>query len=323
MAFEELTPEEILKSVENATGYRLTGLTSSLPSYINRVYELCTIDGTRLIAKFYRPGRWSRAALDDEHRFVLDCQESELSVVAPIKLNDNQTIGVHNGILFALYPKRAGRQLEITNDSDLVRLGSLVARLHLVGETRQAQNRVILDPQLSTRKDIDYLCSSVIPEQFRQKYHSIAIQLVETITPLFLETERIRIHGDCHRGNILDRMDEGLLLIDFDDMAMGPAVQDLWLLLQGRAADSRKEIDAFIQGYELFRHFDRSSIVCIEGLRAMRMIYFLAWCSRQIDDFVFKRNFPAWGSNAFWQQEINDLYEQMEHIYQSTESLNL
>jgi Ser/Thr protein kinase RdoA (MazF antagonist) len=154
----------------------------------------------------------------------------------------------------------------------------------------------------------------VVPDRLRGPFRDAASRIIEMSAPLFDGVERIRVHGDCHRGNILDRLEQGLLLIDFDDMAMGPPVQDLWLLLPDRAAQSIREIELFIEGYQLFRTFDRASLRCIEPLRAMRMIYFLAWCSRQVDDFQFRRNFPDWGSDAFWQKEINDLREQLGFI---------
>ena len=320
MSFEILTPDEIVNAVECAVGLNLTGLTVSLPSYINRVYELRAKEGVKLIAKFYRPGRWSKEAILDEHLFLRDCEESELPVVAPLLLKNQETIGVCGGILFAVFPKRAGRQLEIKNDADWPRLGSLVARLHLAGEKRLARYRIVMHPRVSALQDIEYLCGHVIPEQFRESYHSCAQQMIDLCAPAFETIERIRIHGDCHRGNILDRLEEGLLLIDFDDMAMGPPVQDLWLLLPDRAQKCGREIALFLEGYERFRKFDLSSIRCIEPLRAMRMIYFLAWCSRQVDDFQFRRNFPDWGSAPFWQREINDLREQLGCIMDSLDT---
>jgi Ser/Thr protein kinase RdoA (MazF antagonist) len=320
MSFEILTPDSILSAVEKATGVPLTSLVVSLPSYINRVYELRAKDGTRLIVKFYRPLRWSRQSIMDEHRFILDCQESELPVVAPLAFPSGETIADYNGIMFSLFPKRSGRQLEINTDQDWERLGSLIARLHLCGEKRPAESRIIIAPLLSTADDVRHLCGGVVPARLVDSFRSVAMKLIEASAPPFENLEKIRIHGDCHRGNILDRLDEGLLLIDFDDMAMGPPVQDLWLLLPDRATKSGHEISLFVSGYERFRKFDRAGIRCIEALRAMRMIYFLAWCGRQMNDFVFKRNFPDWGSDNFWQKEINDLREQLGFVMESADT---
>ncbi len=314
MSFERFTPDRIITSVETATGLRLTGLVIALPSYINRVYELRAVDRTKIIAKFYRPGRWSRDAILDEHSFVADCSEAEIPVVPPLTLMNGSTLSEHDGVLFALYPKRSGRQFEINDDADWVRIGSLVARIHLCGGKRPSAHRITIDPAVSTLADVNHLCETVIPERFRGHYRSICMQLVDCAAPLWNGLERIRIHGDCQRGNILDRLDGGLLLIDFDDMASGPPVQDLWLLLPDRAGKSLRETGLFLEGYERFRRFERSSLRCIEPLRAMRMIYFLAWCSRQVDDVQFRKNFPDWGNDRFWQREINDLREQMGFI---------
>ena len=319
MSFESLTPDEIVNAVEGATGFPMTGLTIALPSYINRVYELRAKDQTKLIVKFYRPGRWSREAILDEHQFAQDCAQSELPIVAPLTLVTEETLGERGGIFFALYPKRAGRQLEINDDADWPRLGSLIGRLHICGEKGKAQHRIVIAPHLSARADVEYLCSHVIPERFRDGYRDIAATLLEKSAPAFEGAECIRLHGDCHRGNILDRLEEGLLLIDFDDMAMGPPVQDLWLLLPDRVDNCGREIDLFLEGYERFRRFNRSSLRCIEPLRAMRMIYFLAWISKQENDALFKRNFPDWGSDVFWQREINDLRRQLEFVEQQDE----
>jgi Ser/Thr protein kinase RdoA (MazF antagonist) len=310
MSFDRLTPDAILAAVESASGTRFTSLILGLPSYINRVYELRTVGGAKLIVKFYRPGRWSREAIEDEHRFIADCSEAEIPVVAPMTIANGASIAEYEGIFLSLFPKRAGRQLEINEDRDWVRIGSLVARMHLCGEKRPAAHRIIIDPRVSALDDLTFLYDTVIPHQYREAYRNTSMRIIDVGTALFEGAERIRIHGDCHRGNILDRLDEGLLLIDFDDMANGPPVQDLWLLLPDRAKNSGREIELFLQGYERFRRFDRSSLRSIELLRAMRMIYFLAWCSKQSDDALFRKNFPEWGSDRFWQKEINDLREQ-------------
>lgn len=314
MSFEQFTPDRILYAVEEATSKQFTGFTAQLPSYINRVYELQARDGSKLVAKFYRPGRWTREAINDEHTFLQELYDSEIPVIPPITLSNNTTLGEYDNILFALFPKKAGRQLEINNFEDWLRLGSLVARIHNIGSTHSANHRITISPEISTRNNLDYLCNHIIPVEFREKYRNLVTDLIDSSASFFSEIKTIRIHGDLHRGNILDRMDEGLLVIDFDDMAMGPAVQDLWLLLPDRPENSGEEINLFIEGYEQFREFDRRSLHLIEPLRAMRMIYFLAWCSTQKNDLQFKKNFPEWGYDSFWRKEINDLKEQMGFV---------
>jgi Ser/Thr protein kinase RdoA (MazF antagonist) len=319
MNFEQLTPDQMLNAAEEATGTLFTGFTAQLPSYINRVYEFRTRDGTRLIAKFYRPGRWSKDAIIDEHTFLQELYEAELPVITPLRLSNGETLGVHEGIHFAIFPKKAGRQLELNSFEDWLRLGTLVARIHNVGASHAAKSRIVLSPDQSTRNDLDFL-GKIIPSPYNRSYQKLVNELIDLCTPLFDHNKEIRIHGDLHIGNILNRMEEGLLIIDFDDMAMGQPVQDLWLLLPDRLEKSREEVALFIEGYEQFRDFDSRTLRLIEPLRAMRLIYFLGWCSRQIDDHQFRKNFPNWGTDSFWKKEINDLSEQMMFVRDALES---
>jgi Ser/Thr protein kinase RdoA (MazF antagonist) len=319
MDFEQLTPDQILNAAEEATGTFFTGFTAQLPSYINRVYELQTRDGLKMIAKFYRPGRWSKDAILNEHTFLQELYEAELPVIPPSKLSNGETLGVHDKIYFALFPKKAGRQLEINSFEDWLRLGTMVARIHNIGAIHDAKSRIVLSPERSTRNDLDYL-ENIIPQPYNSRYQKLGNELIDICTPLFDHITNIRIHGDLHLGNILNRMEEGLLIIDFDDMATGPAVQDLWLLLPERLEKAREEVALFIEGYEQFRDFDSRTLRLIEPLRAMRMIYFLGWCSRQFNDHQFRKNFPDWGSDSFWQKEINDLSEQLMFVRETLES---
>lgn len=317
--YDGLTPDKMLNAVEEAIREPLTAYNHPFPSYINRVYELQTKDGSRIVAKFYRPDRWTRDAIGQEHRFVLECAEADIPVVAPLHLSTGETLADCEDIPFAVFPKKGGRQFEVNTDADWQRLGSLIARIHLVGERHTADTRVTIDPRVSTQADLAYLLEHVIPPHFAERYESSARRVIEIAGPLFAEERVIRVHGDCHQGNILDRLDEGLMVIDFDDMAMGPAMQDLWLLLPEHANKAQREIDLLLAGYERLRKIDRASIKLIEPLRAMRMIYFLAWVSRQRNDHQFQRNFPDWGSDRFWEQEIRDLREQLAVIYEHLE----
>jgi Ser/Thr protein kinase RdoA (MazF antagonist) len=317
--YDRLTPEILLDAVENATGIRMTGLTVPLPSYINRVYEIQTREGKRLIAKFYRPGRWSREALLDEHLFLADCATMEIPVVCPLTLSDGGTLGEAGGMYFALFPKRSGREFELNTDEDGRRVGRLVARIHLAGEQRRTQARITLLPTESTRSDLTFLAKGgFVISELRSAFEDLTERIVESISGLFKGTELIRIHGDCHRGNLLDRPGEGLMVIDFDDMMTGPPVQDLWLLLPDHAGRSRREIDLLLEGYAQFREFDYSTLRLIEPLRFMRIIYFLAWVARQAGDYAFRVNHPDWGSETFWQREIADLNHQFQVIMEHT-----
>jgi Ser/Thr protein kinase RdoA (MazF antagonist) len=316
--YADLTPDSILESVEAATGRRLTGMTTALPSYINRVYALQAADGTHLVAKFYRPGRWSEPALREEHAFVLECAAAEIPVIAPMPLANGDTLGrTADGIAFALYPKRWGRQIEINEDAMWRRLGGVIGRLHVVGSRTDAPHRVVLHPAESSESDLALLLdpdAALIPGDQADTFGRVCDDILDQIIPLFDDVEAIRLHGDCHRANVLNRPDEGLMLIDFDDMAMGPPIQDLWMILPGHLSETRRELDLLIEGYEQFREFDDRTLCLVEPLRAMRLIYFLAWCGRQARDFTFRKHYPDWGTRAFWNREIAVLMEQHERI---------
>ena len=313
--FDALTPDVIIHSVEQALGIAMTGLTIALPSYINRVYELQSAAGERLIAKFYRPGRWSRGALDEEHRFMLDCAADEIPLAPPIWLKSGETLGNVSGIYFAVYEKRLGRQFEIREDADWRRLGNIVARIHLAGGRNQAPHRIKLHPESATRGEIQHLLDGgYVAPQHVSEFRRICDRILGLISNMFDDVEYIRVHGDCHQGNMLDRLDEGMMVIDFDDMMNAPPVQDLWLLLPGYARDCRREFSLLLEGYEMFRRFDKSSFRLVEPLRAMRIIYFLSWCSRQKGDMKFDSNYPEWGGTVFWRREISDLARQLEVI---------
>jgi Ser/Thr protein kinase RdoA (MazF antagonist) len=311
--FIALTPDVLLDAVEAATGRRLAGFAHPHTSYINRVYELQTSSGERLIAKFYRPGRWTREAILDEHAFTLELADEEIPVVPPQPLLDGTTLGEADGIFFAVFEKRRGREFEPTAPEDWRRLGQIMGRMHSVGDRAEAPARVVMHPARSTAADIDQLrAGDVLPPTCRTPFLEVVDEIHERILPPFEDVALQRIHGDCHCQNILERPEEGLMLIDFDDMATGPIVQDLWMLLPDRPPQARREIDLIIDGYETFREFDDRQLRLIEPLRAMRMLYFLAWCSRQTGDPNFARKFPDWGSDAFWRQQTGDLREQLD-----------
>jgi Ser/Thr protein kinase RdoA (MazF antagonist) len=316
--FEHLVPDAMLGIVEETLGKRLSGVAVPLPSYINRVYEVAAMDGERYVAKFYRPGRWSPEALRDEHDYVADCAGDEIPVIAPLRLNGGDSLHEADGVYFTVFPKRYGRQLEITSVKHWVRVGRLLGRVHVVGSRREAPARTDLHPGASTATHLAHLVDGgFITSRHAGAFREVTGQILEEITPLFEDTEFIRIHGDCHCGNLLYRPGEGLMLIDFDDMMMGPPVQDMWLLLPDRVDRCRQELDLLLHGYEQFREFDDTTLRLVEPLRAMRIIYFLAWCSHQVDDYRFRHTYPDWGSDGFWQREIADLTRQLEAIRQT------
>lgn len=317
--FETLTPDTIISAVEQALDIPLSGFTSPLPSYINRVYELQAEDGTRLIAKFYRPGRWSLAALKDEHDFLQDCEADELPVISPLPLRNGGTLEVCNGIYFAVFPKRSGRQFEMEESEAWLRTGRLLGRLHTTGSRRPAPARMTLHPQISTAQDVrELLDNDFVSRAFVDDFKSTTTAVLDAIIPLFDQVDFIRVHGDCHRGNLIFRPGEGVFIIDFDDMMTGPPVQDFWMLLPGHVHECRRELSLMEEGYEDFRSLDYRTLRLMEPLRIMRMIYFLAWCSRQVNDFQFRNHFPDWGSHGFWEKEIRDLRHQLEIIRETS-----
>lgn len=313
--YENLTPERMLDVVEAAVGSPMTGLTIPLPSYINRVYELQKRSGERIIAKFYRPNRWSKEAILDEHRFLADCAGDEIPVVLPLTLPDGTTLGNADPGYFALFPKKAGREFEINTDEDWIRVGRLIARIHVAGGRRTPNDRIALHPLRSTKDELDFIIRGgfIVPD-LQRAFEDLTSLMIERIVPLFEGTGLIRIHGDFHRNNLLDRPGEGLMAIDFDDMMTGPPVQDLWLILPDHAGRSRREIGLVLEGYEQFREFDFSTVRLIEPLRFMRIIYYLAWVARQANDYAFSSNHPDWGSENFWHREISDLKHQFQVI---------
>jgi len=315
--FSMLSPECVLDAVEHATRQRCTGVIRPLPSYINRVYTVEMDSGEHVVAKFYRPGRWSREALLDEHAFVMACAEGEIPVIAPMRFEDGQTLGEVEGVSFALFPKRGGRPIEPADPGSELwsRLGALVARVHDVGARVSAPSRITLGPFTSTAADLDYLIDGgFLDARETQRLETFGHDFLDVIAPLFDGVETIRLHGDCQHTNVLERPETGLFLIDFDDMMNGPPIQDIWMLLPGRLADVREELNQLLSGYETFRAFDRRSLVLVEPLRAMRMIYYLAWCARQSHDAAFLQNHPDWGTRAFWARELGDLELQFDVI---------
>jgi Ser/Thr protein kinase RdoA (MazF antagonist) len=313
--FQNLTPEIILPCVEEHCAVRLQSVMNPYNSYVNRVYGLQDEDGQRYVVKFYRPGRWSPDSILEEHRFLLQCAEMDLPVIAPLILEDGSSLSEIEGIQFAVFPHRAGRTFDITSEEDWLRLGSIVGRIHQVGKSETAMHRVLCSPVATTEKYFrDLVSQGLVSPDCIDEFNSVCEQTLSLISPLFDDVANIRIHGDCHRGNILDRLEEGLLIIDFDDMMMGPAVQDLWLLLPGHFSECRTEMNLLLEGYTQFLDFDSKTVHLIEPLRFMRIIYFLTWSAMQNKDYSFEQNFSDWGTKSFWIKEIEDLNYQQKKI---------
>ncbi len=314
-AFHRLTPDMVLGLVEKALDIRCTNLCRPLASYIIRVYELEGDDGAGLVVKFYRPGRWSYGALQDEHEFLLELAGREIPVVAPLALQGNSSLGVHEGMYFAVFPKCGGRSSDEYTDEQWLEIGRLLGRTHAVGAGRIPEGRITMTPDKSTRQQADYLLAGkFLPADLAPQFAELAKTLIAEISPLFANTGMIRIHGDCHFSNLIYRPGESFYLIDFDDMALGPPVQDFWMLLPGYREEAFAEIDLFLEGYETFRDFDRRSLRLIEPLRAMRYIHYTAWCAYQVAEEGLSRVMPDFGTREYWQRELRDLDEQLQRI---------
>lgn len=314
-AFSALTPDAILCCVEETLGRRTNGVCRSYTSYINRVLEVGLADGPPVIVKFYRPGRWSGDALRDEQDFLLDLSREEIPVIPPLAAPNGETLHERNGIFFALFPKFGGRMCDEPAPDQWQQIGRLLARMHAVGATRAPRDRIRIHPRESSTRHLEFILQSGgLPAELRARYEKETRSLIEFLAPLFDGFETHRIHGDCHRGNILWRPDEPFSLIDFDDMAVGPAMQDLWMLLPGPLREAQMEIEELLEGYTLFRDFDSRELKLMEPLRAMRFLHYTAWCARQRADGGFDRLAPEWGTPAFWRKELDDLSRQRKEI---------
>jgi Ser/Thr protein kinase RdoA (MazF antagonist) len=323
--FDPLSPQAVVQAVESFAGLRLDGSLVPYNSYINRVYGLRDEDGRGWVAKFYRPGRWDEETLLEEHAFLLDAAAADLPVARPRADADGQTLGElllpsangETGFFFSLFEKKGGRSFDAEGNDDWLRLGRLLGRLHAVGRQSRFEHRPVFTPEATLEPQIDELLDSgAVHPDLEIEFEDLLIPAAEALRGLF-PSDLQRIHGDVHRGNILDRPGEGLLLMDFDDCVWGPPVQDLWLLLPGHREESRKEVGLLTEGYGEFSPPEALTWSAVEALRLMRMVHFLAWCGRQRDDRGFDRAFPGWGTKAFWTVELESLREQIERVRSS------
>jgi len=283
--FFALTPDRVLDAVE-VGGLRCTGRCLPLRAFENRVYEVELEDERRLVVKFYRPGRWSRETILDEHAFLADLAAAEVPAVAPLDLGTGATLSEIEGIYYAAFPRVRGRSLDELDAENRRRIGRTIGRMHAVGASRDAPNR----PRLDVRRYI-------IADAAAKPLAAARIQ---------------RIHGDLHWGNILWTPDP--LLVDFDDCMVGPPVQDLWLLARGNSEEARKLREDLLEGYELFREFDRSTLALCEPLRAMRIIYMSGWIARRWADPSFPPAFPMFRNHNYWNQEYEELVQIAEGL---------
>jgi Ser/Thr protein kinase RdoA (MazF antagonist) len=265
------------------------------------------------VVKFYRPGRWSPEQIGEEHRFLLDLKAADIPVVAPEPFPDGTTLKRVGdlAIYYSVFPKAGGRSPDELDGEQLLWLGRLLARIHTVGQKREAPHRLRLNPTMYGIENLKYLIDSgVVPRETQGAYRSVVERICAIIEPWFNTVQSQRIHGDCHLGNILWGR-EGPFFVDFDDMVVGPCIQDLWLIVPGR---DEQQLQTLLSGYELMRPFDRNSLRLIEPLRALRFIHFSAWIARRWHDPAFQRVFPNFGTGGYWGEQLSDLNDQLSLI---------
>ncbi len=324
--FFELTPDRILDAVEEA-GVRTTGRVLQLASMENRVYQVeieldeepkSASDAFRVV-KFYRPGRWSREQILEEHRFLEELVEDEVPVVAPQQIEGIGTLGeaAGLGIWWTLFPRVGGRAPDEMDNDQLAQLGRLVARLHQTGVASDAPSRLRLDIETYGYGNLDSLLDAdALPASVTERYQALVEQICEMSAPWFEQVDYQRIHGDCHAGNVLWN-DAGPFLVDFDDMVRGPCVQDLWLLVPGYDAEALVRRESLLEGYEQLRDFDRADLRLIEPLRGLRLVHFSAWIAKRYEDPAFVRAFPDFGSERYWFEETSALQEVLARVQDS------
>ncbi|BAZ95331.1 serine/threonine protein kinase [Thiohalobacter thiocyanaticus] len=311
-AYAELGPATVLDAVD-AQGFRTSGHLLALNSYENRVYQIGLEDAGFLVAKFYRPRRWSDAAIREEHAFCQELVEAEIPVVAPLADDKGETLFSFAGFRYALYPRRGGRWPDLDDPENLEWLGRYLARVHNVGQTRPFAHRPRLDVQSFGVESYQYILEGgFIPPHLDVAYRSLVEDLLQQIEAAYAAAGRIetlRLHGDFHPGNIL-WTEAGPHFVDLDDCRTGPAVQDIWMLLSGERSEMALALSELIEGYELFREFNRRELALIEPLRTLRMIHYAAWLARRWDDPAFHQAFPWFNTDRYWEEHILGLREQ-------------
>ncbi|MFI4939966.1 MAG: serine/threonine protein kinase [Burkholderiales bacterium] len=312
-SFSNLTPDTVLDALDSV-GLRGDGRLLALNSYENRVYQLGMDDGPPLVAKFYRPARWSDAEILEEHDFVHALVEREIPVVPAMALADGKTLHAFEGIRFAVFAKHGGRAPELEDPVTLEWMGRFIGRIHAIGAIEAFRHRPSLNIHTFGEEPRDYLLQhEFIPVDLRPAYASVVAQALEGVQRCFERAGRVsllRLHGDCHAGNVL-WTDAGPHFVDFDDSRMGPAVQDLWMLLSGERSDMVRQLSDLLAGYEDFFDFNSRELHLIEGLRTLRLIHYSAWLARRWDDPAFPLAFPWFNTQRYWQDRILELREQV------------
>jgi Ser/Thr protein kinase RdoA (MazF antagonist) len=310
--YSTLTPDCILNALDNA-GFLCNGSLLALNSYENRVYQVGMEEGPPVVAKFYRPGRWSDVGILEEHAFACELAERELPAVPPLANGQGATLRQYEGFRFAVFPRQGGHAPEFGDSAVLERMGRLIARIHAVGALRNYRDRPTLDiASLGETSRDDLLAGGFIPAEIEESYRLAAEQALEGVRRCFERAgpvASLRLHGDCHAGNVL-WTEAGPHLVDFDDSRMGPAIQDLWMLLWGDRSEMEAQLRPILSGYAAFFDFNPRELHLIEALRTLRLMHYSAWIARRWDDPAFPAAFPWFGSPRYWQERVLELREQ-------------
>ncbi|QNP50055.1 serine/threonine protein kinase [Diaphorobacter aerolatus] len=318
-AYSALTPDLVLDALAEL-GMNGDGRLMALGSYENRVYQVTLEDGARVVAKFYRPGRWSDDQILEEHAFALELAAAEVPMVAPLQVH-GRTLHHHAGFSFSVSPWRGGRTPELDDFETLEWIGRFLARIHTVGAERPFVLRPMLDVQTFGIDSRDWLLAhQSIPLDQESGWRKACDEALAIITDKMNARHsftQLRLHGDCHPGNVLwtpvdDNGHGGPHFVDLDDARMGPSVQDLWMLMSGERAQRSMQLSTLLEGYEQFRDFDRRELALIEPLRTLRLIHYSAWLARRYADPIFPINFPWFGSSDYWRGQTDMLVEQIE-----------
>ncbi len=311
LAFRELRPDDILDTLEEL-GFHCNGRMLALNSYENRVYQVGIEDARPVVAKFYRPARWSDAAILEEHAFAAELADAEIPVVAPLAI-DGRTLHHHGPFRVSVSPCHGGRAPELDNESLLRQIGRFVARIHGIGETAAFRSRPRVDIDSYGHDSVDFLLGEdFIPEEQREVYAGVAGHLLEAVDDAFERAGRyreLRLHGDFHPGNVLVQ-EQSVHIVDLDDARSGPAVQDLWMFLSGDRDEQTPQLATLLEGYEEFRRFDARELHLVEALRSLRMLHYAAWLARRWEDPAFQQAFPWFNSRRYWDEHVLALREQ-------------
>ena len=311
-AFRQLEPADIFDALD-ALGFRCNGRFLALNSYENRVYRIGLEDAADIIVKFYRPGRWSDAAILEEHAFAIQLANQEVPVVPPTAI-DGETLFRTGPFRLTLFENRGGRAPELDDVRQMQQLGRFIARIHLVGETEDFTERPAIDIDAYGTDSCEYLLDNeFIPEEMRDIYGGVADAVLDEVEAAFERTggfSQLRLHGDLHPGNVLIA-GEQFHIVDLDDARTGPAVQDLWMFLSGDRNEMTPQLAALLEGYSEFRRFDARELNLVEALRSLRIMHYAAWIARRWEDPAFRQAFPWFDSRRYWDEHILALREQI------------